>query len=270
MKLIIKGFIIGIAKIIPGVSGSMLAMTLNVYDRALDSICNFTNNIKDNIKFISLLSIGVFSSIIIFSKIINYFLINYYLLTMLFFIGLIIGSTKMFMKEIKFNKKSVILVTTSFILSLLSAIIYTDNNYILKYNYMDNIMLLISGFIESLASIVPGISGTMLLMNIGTYHIVINIISNLTSISYIIKNINLILIFFIGTFLGVIITILIMKKILSKYKNSTYLVILGICISNIIALLIKVLKVDFTIIELIIGIILSILGYIIGIILGRC
>lgn len=267
MKLITKGFIIGIAKIIPGVSGSMLAITLNVYDKAIDSICNFTNNKKDNIKFLSLLSIGILSSIIIFSKIINYLLANYYLLTMLFFIGLIIGSTKLFSKEIILNKKSVILMTISFILSLLSAIIYIDNNYTLRGNIIDTIMLLLSGIIESLASIVPGISGTMLLMNFGTYHIIINIISNLTSISFIIKNISSILSFFIGTFLGMIITIIAMEKVLSKHKNSTYSCILGICISNIIILIIKVLKIKFTIIELIIGLILSVLGYILGIIL---
>ncbi len=267
MKLIIKGFVIGIAKIIPGVSGSMLAMTLNVYDKAIDSICNFNDNKKDNLKFITLLSLGIILSIILFSKIVKFLFVNYFIITILFFIGLITGSTRKFSKQIKINKKSVILMTTSFILSILSAIIYINNNYILNDSFMDKIMLFISGFIESLSSIVPGISGTMLLINLGTYHIVINIISNLTNMSFIIKNITLILFFFIGSILGALITILIMKKILNKHKNSTYSIILGICLSNIIILLFKVLKIKFTIIELVVGLILSILGYIIGIVL---
>ncbi len=267
MKLIIKGFVIGIAKIIPGVSGSMLAMTLNIYDRALDSLCNFNNDRKENFKFISLLSIGIILAIIIFSKIIKYLLVNYYLVTMLFFIGLIIGSTKVFMKEITFNKNSVILVIISFILSFLSAIMYIGNDYILKHNFIDKIMLLISGFIESFASIVPGISGTMLLINLGTYHIVINIISNITSINFIIDNIDLISTFFIGSVVGALITILVMKKILNKYKNNTYSIIFGICLSNIMVLIIKLFALRLTVIEFIVGLILSLLGYIIGIIL---
>ena len=267
MKLIIKGFIIGIAKIIPGVSGSMLAITLNVYDKALDAICNFTGNIKENIKFLLLLSIGTISSIIIFSKIIKYLLLKYYLITMLLFIGLIIGSMKKFIKEININKTSLILIIISFILSISGSILYVDNNYILRNSYFDKIMIFISGFIEALSSIIPGISGTMLLMVFGTYSIVINLISNLTNITFIVENISLIIVFFIGTITGAIITSLIMKKILDKYKNNTYSCILGLCISNIIILLIKTFKIKYTIIELIIGFIISVLGYIIGIIL---
>lgn len=267
MKLIIKGFIIGIAKIIPGVSGSMLAITLNVYDKALDCICNFTKNKKENIKFLTLLSLGIISSIIVFSKIIKYSLSNYYLITILLFIGLIIGSTKKFSEEIKLNKNSVILIIVSFILSLIGTLLYIDNSYILRNNYIDKIMIFISGFIESLSSIVPGVSGTMLLMTFGTYNIVINIISNLTNINFIVNNFLLILIFFLGTFLGVIITSLMMKKLLNKYKNSTYSFILGLCVANIIVLIIKTFKIEYTFIELIIGLIMAIIGYILGIIL---
>ena len=122
-------------------------------------------------------------------------------------------------------------------------------------------------FIESLSSIVPGVSGTMLLMTIGTYNIVINIISNLTNINFIINNISLILIFLFGTLLGIIITSLMMKNLLNKHKNSTYSCILGICIANIIILIIKIFQVKYTFIELIIGLIMAIIGYVIGTIL---
>ena len=47
--LILKGFIIGVGKIIPGVSGSMLAISMGIYQQMIDSIINFFNNIKQNI-----------------------------------------------------------------------------------------------------------------------------------------------------------------------------------------------------------------------------
>ena len=85
----IKGFIIGIGKIIPGVSGAMLATIMGVYDKAIFYICNFKNNIKAAIKYLFPIGIGVIVSIILFSKIISLCLDKYYVITMLFFIGLI-------------------------------------------------------------------------------------------------------------------------------------------------------------------------------------
>ena len=87
----LKGFIIGIGKIVPGVSGAMLAITLGVYDKAIQAFTGFTSDIKKNFKYLLLLGIGIISSIIVFSKIINYFYTNHYIPTMLFFMGLIIG-----------------------------------------------------------------------------------------------------------------------------------------------------------------------------------
>ena len=68
--LILKGFIVGIGKIIPGVSGSMLAITLGVYERVLEAITNFFSNPKQNIKLLVNFSFGLFLAIIFFSKLI--------------------------------------------------------------------------------------------------------------------------------------------------------------------------------------------------------
>ena len=79
----IKGFIIGIGKIIPGVSGAMLATIMGVYDKSIFYICNFKNNIKAAIKYLFPIGIGVIVSIILFSKIISLCLDKYYVITML-------------------------------------------------------------------------------------------------------------------------------------------------------------------------------------------
>ena len=86
--LILKGFIVGIGKIIPGVSGSMLAITLGVYERVLEAITNFFSNPKQNIKLLVNFSFGLFLAIIFFSRLILFSLNNYYDETMFLFIGL--------------------------------------------------------------------------------------------------------------------------------------------------------------------------------------
>ena len=97
--LILKGIIIGIGKIIPGVSGSMLAISMGIYQRLIDSINNFFKDTKNNFKFLLKIGIGIIIAIVFFSKLITSCLNKYYLITMFFFIGLIIGS----LNDIKIN-----------------------------------------------------------------------------------------------------------------------------------------------------------------------
>ena len=78
--LILKGIVIGIGKIIPGVSGSMLAISMGIYQQMLDSINNFFKNTKENFKFLFKIGLGVIISIIFFSNIILKCLNKYYLI----------------------------------------------------------------------------------------------------------------------------------------------------------------------------------------------
>ena len=77
MKNLFKGFIIGIGKIIPGVSGAVLAILLGVYDKSIDYINNFNNKKKESIKYLLPLGIGIILAIVIFSKIITFTLNKY-------------------------------------------------------------------------------------------------------------------------------------------------------------------------------------------------
>ena len=77
--LILKGIIIGIGKIIPGVSGSMLAISMGIYQKLIDSVNNFFRYPKENFKFLFKIAIGVIISMVFFSNIILNCLNKYYL-----------------------------------------------------------------------------------------------------------------------------------------------------------------------------------------------
>ena len=141
MLNLLKGFIIGIGKIIPGVSGSVLAITLGVYDKSVEYINNFKHNKKESLKYLLPLGIGIIISIIIFSKIITILLDKYYQINMLFFIGLIIGGLPEIIKKVK--KQDNIIVGTSFIIFFIISISNLNSNYILKGNILDIIILFI-------------------------------------------------------------------------------------------------------------------------------
>jgi len=90
-KLILKGMVIGLAKIIPGVSGSLLAVSLGIYGIAIEAISHPFKNIKHNIIFLGNVGIGILFSITLCSNVVSYFLSNYFFLTVLLFIGFIVG-----------------------------------------------------------------------------------------------------------------------------------------------------------------------------------
>ena len=264
MRLILKGFIIGIGKIIPGVSGAMLAITLGVYDKAILAITDFTSDKKKNFKLLLLLGIGIISSIIVFSKIINYFYNNHYIPTMLFFMGLIIGGIPGLINKTSYNYKNIIITSVSFLIVTILSFSFINNTYMLKGNFVDYIILFIGGITEAFSSIVPGISGTALFMVMGIYNIVIEMLANLTNVFYVIDNFLLIVFFIIGLLLGVILISILVKWLFSKYSSKTYSEILGFCLSNVVILFLKIITYSPSLFGYLIGIPLSLIGYFIG------
>jgi len=105
LKNILKGFIIGIGKIIPGVSGSMLAISMGVYERALKIISDVRKSKLSDFIFLLTLVIGVFIGISLFSKGVKWVLSVCYLPTMLLFVGLILGGTPDVVKEMTCDTK---------------------------------------------------------------------------------------------------------------------------------------------------------------------
>ena len=243
----IKGFIIGIGKIIPGVSGAMLATIMGVYDKSIFYICNFKNNIKTAIKYLFPIGIGVIVSIILFSKIISLCLDKYYVITMLFFIGLIIGGFSFIVNKV--NKSDYYISIISFIIFSLIVILNINNSYVIKNNFFDFIMFFVSGIFEAIGSIIPGISGT--------YDIIVYSIGNIT-------NIRIIIPFVIGVIVTVILLVKVVDYLFRKHNNKMYAFILGMFISSVVLLIIQIFKTKVYISDLIIGIIFMICGIVIS------
>ena len=248
--IVFKGIIIGIGKIIPGVSGSMLAILLNVYEKAIYSISNIFKNFKENILFLGLLGIGILISIIIGSNILLFFLDKYYFLTFSFIIGLILGTIPSFLKNIKIDSKNDLIY-----LIIPFCIIYIFSH--IKFNYYlssNNLIYLFLGLLEAFTTIVPGISSTAIYMSFGLYNKFLNVFSNIFSLRFIL--------FSIGLFIGVFITSKIINLLFKKHRNKTYIIILSILLGSILILIKGVLNLyDFNIIKfflfLVIGFVIS-------------
>lgn len=258
---LIKGIIIGIAKIIPGLSGAVLMISFNLYDRAIDAITNFFKNPRRNSFFLLNLGLGIIIGIVIFSKIISFFLTKYYLYTTMLFLGLIIGGIPIIKNKITSKKSNYFLILLSFCLILTITLISPTNHYTLKHNVLDIVIFFISGILEAIGTVLPGISSTALLMLIGIYDNYIITLSNALNPSLIGETLYFAVPFSLGMLIGIIVISILVNFLFKSYKEQTFSVILGISLSTLITLFIRLIPYISSIPNFIISIFILIIGY---------
>lgn len=275
--LVIKGFFIGIANVIPGVSGGTIALIVGLYEKLINTISHFTKNIKENILFILPIGIGMLLSILIASGIIDSSYKNFPLATTLFFIGLVLGGVPFSYKKIK-NKKNIsnwfiFLITFSLviIMALLNGTETFNTVSLENLNLFDYIKLFLIGVIASGTMIIPGVSGSLVLMLLGYYYPIINLIKELTHFNNLGNNIVLALVFGLGIIIGIIGFAKLIELLFKKYENKTYYGVLGFIVASVAAIpLSTFLKINYTLVplELVVGLLLIVVGYIISSKLG--
>lgn len=260
IKLFFKGIIIGIGKIIPGVSGSILAIMLGLYDKGLEAINNMKS--KENFLFLTFTGSGILISIVYGSSFIIYLLEKWYFGIMLLFCGLIFGTIPIIKKEVKLKskKEKVIFVNLTLFLFLFSSI-NVNSNYEFTYTCKDFFYFMLTGFIEASTMIIPGISGTAILMILGVYQTIMETFSHLFSFSYLSYNIRILFPFALGFLLGFFLVTKCLYYFIKKNKEKTYFMIFIFAFSSFLLLLKKTFTCSFTLNEFLIGIVLFILGY---------
>ena len=274
LLLILKGMIIGIANIIPGVSGGTLMITLGIYQDVINTISHFFQNFKKNLKFILLIGIGMVLSILVLSKIISVCLDKYPFPTTFFFIGLIIGGIPLLWKKVKassykFSNWLIFIIT----FSLIMVFTFLKNNELSvsfsDMNFSGYVMLVIIGIISAATMVIPGISGSFVLMLLGYYEPIINTIRDLTNMSLLSHNLIILIPFGIGIIIGIIGVSKLIEWLFNKYPIKTYYGVLGFVIASIISIIKPLLSSSTSIFQLIISIILVITGSLIAYKLGE-
>jgi len=267
IKLFIQGFIVGIGKIIPGVSGAMFAMMFGIYEKALDIISNLRTKLMKNLKYMLILATSIGLAIIFGSSIIKKCLENYYLPTMLLFIGMMVGGIKPLMRNVKGKKldtrslvSAIIVVTILFLISLIDGVEKTE---VLEKTPLTFIILIFAGFLDAFATVVPGICGTALLMILGYYNTVIGALSDLFNFSNLGTNLFILIPFGIGLFSGVFLISKLINYLFKNYKTETYYSIIGFALMSIVLLILELLEKTYVMNEIIIALVLFIVGYLI-------
>lgn len=267
IKLFLKGFVFGIANIIPGVSGGTLALTMGIYEDLISSISNIFKKFKRSMSFLIPFILGAIISIISLSKVIDLCLTKYETLTIIFFIGLIVGGIPLLFKNINIKKitipKFLVFLLTFLFILIITYLKTGDSNVLLNNNMSSYTKLFGVGLIASATMVIPGISGSFVLMLIGYYQPILKVINNITSLNNVFNNILLLIPLGLGIVVGILLITKILEYLFTKYKEITYYGIIGFLIASIITLIISI-SLPKTIIEIILSIILFIIGYFIG------
>lgn len=269
----IKGFFIGLANIIPGVSGGTLAITLGIYEKLISCISHFFKNLKENIKFLLPIGIGAIISILVGSKVISYVLDKYTLATILFFIGLIIGGIPLLNRKIKskyHNISNIIIFILTFSFVIVLSLLKGEN--IVSFETLDiskYISLFLVGVVAAATMIIPGVSGSFVLMLLGFYKPIIDCISSLTKFDNIGHNILILIPFGIGVIIGFAVISKLLEYLFKKYEAKTYFGVLGFVFASIITIFTGSEGLIFSIPQLLIGILLFVIGLFVAYKLGE-
>lgn len=226
MKNFLKGIIVGIGGIAPGLSGSVLLVIFGLYQKTIDAIGTLFKNFKKNILFLVPLFLGFGVGILLFSKVIDFFLSNFEMQTRFTFLGLVIGTIPLFYKEVKkegFSNKYYAIIIISAILGIY---LFTVNKgafpQIENPNLLQSILL---GVAVAASSIIPGVDSAVILSTLGLYELYVTSLANF--------NLGILIPAGIGLVFGALIISFIISKLIKNYYTITFSIIFGLFISII-------------------------------------
>lgn len=241
-KNLASGALIGIAMIIPGVSGGTIAVLLNIYDKLLSSISNLSKKFKQSITFLLPILLGAFLAFAAAYYPLKWGLDKAPLPTILLFVGLMLGSLPKLIKTgasngFKLFNLAGIILPIAVLIGICFVPMLGDINLGTNMPLVGYFALLGVGVVGSCALVVPGISGSMCLLILGYYNPLLSCFSGLRTDF---MHYALVLILFaIGLLIGFFTIAKLMKYLLNKFPRGTYWAIIGFVVGNFPAIFIQ-------------------------------
>lgn len=249
LKLILSGAIVGVANIIPGVSGGTMAVVLGIYDRLIEAVSGIKKHFWQSVKYLLPIGLGAGVGIVALSKLIERLLAAQYMAVNFFFIGVVIGSIPLlwgkmlYLNEAKTERVQVkaghiLSASVPFLLMIAMAVgmvLVGEGNadvHITSLTAASFFILLFSLMLASFCMIIPGLSGSFIMVVLGVYPSIIGAISNF--------NIPLLIPAAIGAIIGILGGAKIIDRVLTRFPSHSFFAIMGFVLGSIPVLLCKI------------------------------
>ncbi len=250
MKLLLdmlRGVVIGLANIIPGVSGGTMMVSMGIYDTLIYCITHLFRQFKKSVLTLLPYGIGMVLAIVVGAFGLKAAFASFPLPTNALFIGLILGSVPMILKQMRGEKIGVpgaVIFLAMFALVVVLKAIESDRSVEIVLSVGEVIKLFFLGCIASATMVIPGVSGSMILKTLGYYEpIVTGAITGLTSAlaggewGLVMHNVGILLPFGIGVVVGIFAIAKFIEVMLAKWKGYTYCAILGMVAASPVVIL---------------------------------
>lgn len=223
----LKGFAIGAGAILPGISSGVLCVIFGIYDKLINSVLGFFQNIKSNFFFLFPFLLGSISGIILLGNLLLYLFECYPIQTDFAFIGLIVGSIPLLLKQAHQNQSFRLsyLFYLCFSVFITFLLIMIEKNITYHVTNTNFLYLILCGFFMSIGVVVPGVSSTAILMCFGVYSTYLTSVSSLY--------LPVLIPMGIGLLLGGLLFLKIIQYLLKQYHIQTYYSIIGFVIGSV-------------------------------------
>ena len=260
MDRFLKGIIVGLGGVAPGLSGSVLLIIFGLYQRTLDALGSLLTNFRKNVCFLLPLVAGMFLGVLLFSKLIDYLLAYWEVPTRFCFLGLILGTLPMVWSEVKkegFSKGYYIVILLA---AAVGTWVFTWNAggfpQVTDPSLLQRILL---GVAVAATAIVPGVDPAVFLSSLGFYEMYVGALASL--------NLDILIPMVFGLAVGAVGISFAMSVLFQRFYTASFSVIFGIFLSMIPNMLTAdcILRADL---QSVISLFLTAAGFLLSLYLG--
>lgn len=283
IKNFLKGIVIGTANIIPGVSGGTMMVSMGIYDKLIHCITHLFSELKENIKFLLPIFLGAGAALIGLSFVIEPAFAYFPLQTNCLFIGLIIGGIPAIIRNLKDSDGKVRIKLSYIIPFLIFFAIAVGMAAIgekegaaadLSLSLWSVIKLFVVGVIAAATMVIPGVSGSMMLLLLGYYNPIIATINNFIKslvaldVQGILHGCGVLIPAGLGMIVGIFAIAKLIEVILKKFPMQTYWAIMGLIIASPIAILMVGELGTITVVSVLVSVVTFVIGFAVAAKLG--
>ena len=257
LKKILQGVVVGVANIIPGVSGGTMMVAMGLYDKLIHAITHLRSEFKQSMKLLLPIFAGAGLAIVVLSRLFEFLLANYPIPTNFAFCGLIAGSLPFVLHRVKGHKASAgrLACFAAFFALVVG-------------------MALGVGVIAAATMVVPGVSGSMMLMLLGYYNVILRTINDFIDallafdMPMLLQACGCLVPFGIGVVVGIFLIAKIIEFIFQRAEIHAYYAIIGLISASPVAILLKTDWGGFSVLMLCAGIVTFAAGWFVASRLG--
>ncbi len=280
IKDVLRGIAIGIANIIPGVSGGTMMVSMGIYDKIINCISHFFENIKENIKFLIPIVIGMAIAVVGGSFTIEYLFEVFPLPTTIFFVGLILGGLPAMIKKVKGERPNalhivffLIFFALIIVLALLTGTEGAEASMTVSFVHV--IIFFLVGVVAAATMVIPGVSGSMVLLLMGYYNPILSEINNFIrslvngDVSGLLHGFGVLFPFGLGVIFGIFAVAKLIEYIFNKFPLYAYYSIIGLIVASPFAMILLGSFPSITVLSVVASVVCFVAGFGIALKLGE-